>query len=110
MSSLEEASSVFHGGVVGKPVFPFVVAHPVGVVQDLGPSQRFHQAFRVVEIKSVDFDTPIKRVVSPHGVGQGAYTCIALQQVMRHPSSRIAERTGHDVKRLVHGAIFTSRT
>ena len=98
-----QSASVFHGRVVGKLLLSLIVANPVGVVENLGSPKRIHQTLLIVEIQPVNLDSAAKRVVPPHGVGQGTNMNVLVQQMMRNPPARIPERTGHHVQGPLHG-------
>ena len=110
LGGLIQALRVVHRRVVRKTVLFLVVANPVGVVQHFRTAQRFHQAVHVVEIQPVNLNPSIERVVPADRIGQGSNLNVLLQKVMSNPSSRVAEGTGHNVKRPVHAPNFPRRT
>ena len=86
-SGFKQYTCVLDCRIVSEILLAFVVTYPIGIVQNFSPFKGCNKTVHIVEIETVDFDFPIKRVVSPYGIGQRSDVNILLEQMMSYPST-----------------------
>ena len=98
----KQDTGVLHRSAMGEVLLPFVVPHPVGIVQNFRSLKRCYKSVHVRKIEAVDLNLSVKRIVSPYRIGQRSDVNILLEQMVSNPSARIAKGPSYDMKGLAH--------